>query len=290
MEITVLGFVLGLLLLALPVYAVVALKLNMVKRLLLTYGWMAVLTSLLALVLWSAISYAHVWATLLFSLLLLIASAAITAGKVPVLFGRLFFPLLAGLLAGSLVVGLYVIFVVLGIRQPFDAHIFLPVVSLLLGSTVGINLKALNTYFAGLLHHNQLYEYLMGNGATHRQAVDYFVRRCLQAALIPVLRHMSGLVWSTAPVLLLALVLSGTSVWTALAIELLYPLMVLSTSFISLFITLFIGRHYIFDDYERLRVKRAPQSPDVALATPASAPEVYGDIEAHVSDDTPANG
>ncbi len=279
MQITILGFVLGLLLLAIPVYMVSALKLNMMRRLLATYGWMAALSVLLSVVLWSAITLRQLWLTLLASVILIVVGTATIAGKSLVSFERLFVPLLAGMFAGVVVVGLYVSFLVFGVKNPFVPHIFLPVVSLLVGSAVGVNLKALNTYFSGLSLHNQLYEYLLGNGATHRQAVDYFARRCFQAALVPVLRHMSGLVWSTAQVLLIAMVLSGTPVWTALAVELLYPLLVVGTSFVSLAVTLWLGRHYLFDDYERLRMKRASQASAAAPSVQQPAPERYGDAE-----------
>ena len=44
-----------------------------------------------------------------------------------------------------------------------------------------VNYKALSVYYMGLKYHNQLYYYyLLGNGATHSEAVAYFVRRALE--------------------------------------------------------------------------------------------------------------
>lgn len=271
MEITLLGFLLGLLLLALPVYMAYALRLRMVRRLLVSFGRMMLMTALVGGMLMLVISVNQMWLTIVVGLLMMVLGAMLTASRSSIPLSRSFVPVAAGTLSSVTIIALYVLFLVFGLSNPFEVRHFIPVVGLLVGCTISVNVKALNTYYTGLAYHHQLYNYLLGNGATHHEAVDYFMRRSFQSALLSVARLMSGMVVSTAPVLLLTLVLAGTDVWTATALQVLLFVLVLSVAFTSLALTLLVGRRYLFDDYERLYGKKS--KPVAASAAAVSVPD-----------------
>ena len=44
---------------------------------------------------------------------------------------------------------------------------------------LGVNVIGLNTYYAGLRREQQLYYFLLGNGATRNEAIAPFVRQAL---------------------------------------------------------------------------------------------------------------
>ena len=44
---------------------------------------------------------------------------------------------------------------------------------------LGVNVIGLNTYYAGLRREQQLYYFLLGNGATRNEAIAPFVRQVL---------------------------------------------------------------------------------------------------------------
>lgn len=252
MEITLLGFFLGLLLLAVPSYIIYVLDLHRMRRLLTSLAIMAgsvVATGMAtyALVLWN-----NLWMTLLAGVLMVVAGAVLTIQKARLSWRQMIVPVIIGLLASVFIIGLYMLFLVMGLKNPFDAHYFVPVLGLLVGCTIGPNAHGLHIYYMGLYHHSQLYYYILGNGNTHRQATNYFLRRAFQASLNPLLWLMSGVVLTNAPVIMLALVMGGIGVVTAMALQMLLFVAVLASSFTSLFITLMVARRYTFDAYERL--------------------------------------
>lgn len=241
MTITLLGFFLGLFLLVLPIYITYALQLRLMRQLLLSLGRMAIVVASYGAIIWVAISQASVAINILLAVLLCIVSILVVVGK-----ARLEKPLIAPLFAGSLlsafVMTLYALFAVLMLKEPFEAKSLLPVMGLLTGCSAGYCARGLRTYNEGLTHHGQLYTYLMGNGATDREARRYFIRRCFQATLASMMKSMVALGLTSAPVLLYALVQCGVDVVTACVMQLLLVVLVIATSFSALSITLWMAK------------------------------------------------
>lgn len=253
MEITFWGFVLGLLLLAIPIYIIYAFDLLLLKRLLRAGCWLVLATGVLGLIIHLLITCHSVWLNILTAILLSLAAAAVVVGRSRLPLKRLYLPLAAGMAVPMLVLGAYVLFLVLSINKPLEAQTLIPVVSLMTGCSMGLVAKALRTYYMGLEHHNQLYYYLLGNGSTHHEAVRYCLRRAFQAALVPVMKRMSGMLVLTAPVLMLVMVWCGIGVFTAVACEALLFIVVMAYTLSALFLSLWLARRYAFDEYEHLK-------------------------------------
>ena len=134
---------------------------------------------------------------------------------------------------------------ILGKNTPFDARYLIPVVGLLIGNMVENNGRALATYYSGLQYHAQLYTYLLGNGATHNEAVRYFVKRALEKSAIANLANMSVVVTGMSPVLLWSMLLGGTDILTAVVFQVTMSIVMFCTSMISLLITLRIAQLFI---------------------------------------------
>ena len=184
---------------------------------------------------------------------------------------RLLLPVMAASVAPLLLVSLYVLLLVLSLKEPFDTRFFIPMLGLMVGMASGLIARALHAYYMGLAHHNELYYYLLGNGATHREAVRHFVRRGFQAALVPVMRQMSGMFLTTAPALRRGLVVSGAGVWTAALLEVVVLLAVTVYALTTFWLAILLSRRYAFDEYERLRPMKKGEAP-VAPTSPV-APE-----------------
>ena len=151
-----------------------------------------------------------------------------------------------------MVIGLYVLLAALNLRNPLEVRFFVPVMGLLIGSMTGSNAQALSTYYTGLLHHDSLYYYLLGNGASKGEAVAWFVRRALERTILPYAKHMATLAVGTTPLVLWALLLSGTGVIEAVGLQVLLLVAAFCASVVSLVVTLYVARRYAFDEYERL--------------------------------------
>lgn len=78
-----------------------------------------------------------------------------------------------------MLVGLYFLGFVLKLDNIFSAQYFIPVFGIIMGNMLGVNVIGLNTYYAGLRREQQLYYFLLGNGATRNEAIAPFVRQAL---------------------------------------------------------------------------------------------------------------
>lgn len=271
MNISVLGLVLGLLLLALPIYIIYAFDLRLMRRLLKSLAMMAVMVSSFGAITALLMTCNILWVNLLVGVALALLSSVVVVLRSGLRQRRLLLPVMAASVAPLLLVSLYVLLLVLSLKEPFDTRFFIPMLGLMVGMASGLIARALHAYYMGLAHHNELYYYLLGNGATHREAVRHFVRRGFQAALVPVMRQMSGMFLTTAPALMLGLVMSGVGVWTAALLEVVVLLAVTGYALTTFWLAILLSRRYAFDEYERLRPMKKGEAP-VAPTSPV-APE-----------------
>ena len=242
MNISSLGIVFGALLAALPIFIIVRFRLNLMRNFLVSLLRMIVSVALLAALMALATWANSITLSIVLSLAICLFTALTTTVKARLKLQRNFLPIAAGSLAGILVVGFYFIFLVIGTRDPFTINFYIPVIGLLAGGITSANTKALIAYSDGLVHHGQLYNYLLGNGCTQRQALDYFVRRSLRAAILSVSKRMSRLVMIEAPVAFFVALMGNLSILTAAALQVLLMLATASASVVSVFVTLTIER------------------------------------------------
>ena len=271
MNISVLGLVLGLLLLALPIYIIYAFDLRLMRRLLKSLAMMAVMVSAFGAITALLMTCNILWVNLLVGVALALLSSVVVVLRSGLRQRRLLLPVMAASVAPLLLVSLYVLLLVHSLKEPFDTRFFIPMLGLMVGMASGLIARALHAYYMGLAHHNELYYYLLGNGATHREAVRHFVRRGFQAALVPVMRQMSGMFLTMAPALMLGLVMSGVGVWTAALLEVVVLLAVTVYALTTFWLAILLSRRYAFDEYERLRPMKKGEAP-VAPTSPV-APE-----------------
>lgn len=273
MNISVLGLVLGLLLIALPVYIIYAFDLRVMRRLLKSLAMMAVVVSAFGAVTALLITYNVLWVNVLVAVVLALLSSVVVVLRSGLRQRRLLLPVMAASVVPLLFVSLYVLLLVLSLKKPFDTRFFIPMLGLMVGMASGLIARALRAYYIGLEHHNELYYYLLGNGATHREAVRHFMRRGFQAALVPVMKQMSGMFLTTAPTLMLGLVMSGVGVWTAVILEVVVLLAVMVYALTTFWLAILLSRRYAFDEYERLRPMKKGEAP-VAPTTPVASEQV----------------
>lgn len=271
MNISVLGLVLGLLLIALPIYIIYAFDLRVMRRLLKSLAMMAVVVLAFGAVTALLITYNVLWVNVLVAVVLALLSSVVVVLRSGLRQRRLLLPVMAASVVPLLFVSLYVLLLVLSLKKPFDTRFFIPMLGLMVGMASGLIARALRAYYIGLEHHNELYYYLLGNGATHREAVRHFMRRGFQAALVPVMKQMSGMFLTTAPTLMLGLVMSGVGVWTAALLEVVVLLAVTVYALTTFWLAILLSRRYAFDEYERLRPMKKGEAP-VAPTSPV-APE-----------------
>lgn len=271
MSITVWGILLGSLLLAIPVYVIYRFKLKIINRVLAAVCRMVLVVFATALLAYTTIKLNSVGFSIVAFLLLVSVSSILVVRKSGLKPTKLLIPVMGGMLLTTSVIGFYVLFFVLGLKNPFVPQYFLPVMGLIAFGMISVNARALQIYYMGLKNHSQLYYYLLGNGSNHYEAVSYLLRRCLQASIVSSTRQLSRIVMVSAPVLMFGMMLGGAGVVDAAVCQVLFMIVVMASSIGAVIVTLLVARQGSFDEYERLKpvFKNHPEPASNSSASPS---------------------
>ena len=271
MSITVWGILLGSLLLAIPVYVIYRFKLKIINRVLAAVCRMVLVVFAKALMVYTIIKLNSIGFSIVAFLLLVSVSSILVVRKSGLKPTKLLIPVMGGMLLTTSVIGFYVLFFVLGLKNPFVPQYFLPVMGLIAFGMISVNARALQIYYMGLKNHSQLYYYLLGNGSNHYEAVSYLLRRCLQASIVSSTRQLSRIVMVSAPVLMFGRMLGGAGVVDAAVCQVLFMIVVMASSIGAVIVTLLVARQGSFDEYERLKpvFKNHPEPASNSSASPS---------------------
>lgn len=117
---------------------------------------------------------------------------------------------------------------------------------------LGVNVIGLNTYYAGLRREQQLYYFLLGNGATRNEAIAPFVRQALIKAFSPGIANMAVTGLVALPGTMIGQILGGSSPHVAIKYQIMIVVITVVVSMLSLMMTIFLASQKSFDSYGRL--------------------------------------
>lgn len=164
---------------------------------------------------------------------------------------RYIIPTSIGIIASSLIIGSLAMYAILGGESLLHKYV-VPFNALLIINMASVTGKTLYTYCSGLRYHHQLYNFLLGNGATHNEAVDYFFRRAVARATAVATRNLSGFI-SLSVVVFVTMMLCGIEPFTALTKGIVILITIYSSAFLAAIIALWFTRRYSFDRYSGLK-------------------------------------
>lgn len=257
MNITLIGFLLGMLLLALPLALMHRYGLRIsTGRALSAIVRMVVYVGIVGGAMYTLQKHGGVGMSLLFVLVLIVLSSVTAILRSRLSLRVMFVPVTAAVAVSVVVTGVWLLLAAFGTGALVSPRFFLPVAGILSGVTITVCADSLSAYYDGLRHHNQLYFYLLGNGATHAEALDAFVRRALEKAVVPGLSQMATMVVGTSPVIMWTVVMCGSGALEAAAFQLLVMAAVFCASVLSVLLAVTLTRRYMFDEYSRLKPLR----------------------------------
>ena len=254
MNVSFLGISIVILLLCIPAYIIFTYKLNLLNKFAMSVVKMFAYMVLTGVFLYYISLWNSVLINILWMIFMAVIAAIISVSKARLSMNKLFFPSFVGALSVVIVMGLAILFAVFSFKNMFDARYMIPIAGFLAGSMIESNSKSLETYYAGLKNHNAIYYYLLGNGATHNQAVSYFVKRALERSMIPTLSKMAYILLGVTPLVLWSMMLAGTTVIDAVFFQILILSAMLAAAPVSLLITLALARGYFFVAYGQLKI------------------------------------
>ena len=117
-----------------------------------------------------------------------------------------------------------------------------------MGNMLSSNVIALNTYYSGLKREQQLYRYLLGNGATRQEAQAPFIKQAIIKSFSPLIANIAV----ALPGTMIGQILGGSSPNVAIKYQMMIMVITFTASMLSLMITISLASRRSFDAYGKL--------------------------------------
>lgn len=113
------------------------------------------------------------------------------------------------------------------------------------------NVIALNTYYSGLKREQQLYRYLLGNGATRQEAQAPFIKQAIIKSFSPLIANIAVMGLVALPGTMIGQILGGAvRMWLSNTVMIM--VITFTASMLSLMITISLASRRSFDAYGKL--------------------------------------
>jgi len=162
-------------------------------------------------------------------------------------------PVMGGMLGSLIFTSMIVVIAVLKCRNPLQANVFIPLSLMLIGCMIYTNWQGLAAYYMGLIHRGELYKHLIGNGATHAEALRFFVRRAMEKVCLRSVKQTFATMLALSAAFVFATSFSEMTVFQAVCLLIVLVCAGFCASVLSLLLTLLIARKYSFDEYGQLK-------------------------------------
>lgn len=165
----------------------------------------------------------------------------------------LWMPVFAGFLLTALLIGFYFLGVVVRLDNVFSSRYFIPIMGVLLGNMLSVNIIALDTYYGRLHREQQLYYYLLGNGATRFEATAPFLRAAVVKAFTPCIANLAVMGVVSLPGTMIGQILGGSEPGVSVRYQMMIVVITVASSMLSLMLTVVLSAPRAFDEYGCLR-------------------------------------
>ena len=247
-DISYLSLLTGLLLLIIPVFYLWKFKTGLLKATLIGTARMIVQLFLIGMYL----KYLFLWNNFLWVIIMIFVAGQTALSRTGLKRKILLIPISVGFLCSVVLVGMYFIGIVLQLDNVFSAQYFIPIFGILMGNMLSSNVIALNTYYSGLKREEQLYCYLLGNGATRQEAQAPFIRQAIIKAFSPLIANIAVMGLVALPGTMIGQILGGSSPNVAIKYQMMIMVITFTASMLSLMITISLASRKSFDAYGRL--------------------------------------
>ena len=243
----------GLLLLGIPMYFLGRYKTGLVKATALAALRMIVQLLLIGVYLRFLFEWDNPWVNGLWVVVMTAVAAETALTRTRLKRSILMIPVTLAFLTTVALVGFYFLGFVLRLDNIFSAQYFIPVFGIIMGNMLGVNVMGLNTYYSGLQRERQLYDYLLGNGATRFEATAPFVRQALVKAFSPGIANMAVTGLVALPGTMIGQILGGSQPNVAIKYQIMIIVITTASSMLSLVMTITLASRKSFDAFGRLR-------------------------------------
>ena len=252
-DISYVSLLVGLLLLLIPIYYIWRYETKLVKAICVGAVRMVVQMLFIGVYLRYLFEWDNPIVNLLWVCVMVYIAAETALSRTKVRRGVLMMPLIVGFIVASILVGLYFLGIVLGLNNVFSAQYFIPIMGILLGNMLTVNVIAVGTFYSTLQREQNLYYYLLGNGASRGDALQPFVRQAIVKSFSPTIANMAVMGLVSLPGTMIGQILGGSTPDVAIKYQIMIVVITMSASMLSLIMAISLSAKRAFDGFGRLK-------------------------------------
>lgn len=192
------------------------------------------------------------WINCLWVLIMIFIAAETAVTRTRVKRKILMIPLVVGFVVASILIGLYFLGIVLQLNNIFNAQYFIPIMGILLGNMLTVNVIAVGTFYSTLQREQNLYYFLLGNGASQGEALTPFIRQAISKSFSPTIANMAVMGLVSLPGTMIGQILGGSTPDVAIKYQIMIVVVTMSASMLSLIIAIRLSVKNAFDGYGRM--------------------------------------
>lgn len=251
-DISYISLAVGLLLLIIPLFYLWKFKTGLVQATIIGTARMIVQLFLIGIYLKYLFLWDNPWINFLWVIIMIFIASQTALSRTQLKRKILFIPVSIGFFCSVICIGMYFIGIVLRLENIFTAQYFIPIFGILMGNMLSSNVIALNTYYSGLKREQQLYRYLLGNGATRAEAQAPFIKQAIIKAFSPLIANIAIMGLVALPGTMIGQILGGSSPNVAIKYQMMIMVITFTASMLSLMITISLASRKSFDAYGKL--------------------------------------
>lgn len=243
----------GLLLLLIPIYYIWRYETKLLKSICVGAVRMVVQMLFIGVYLRYLFEWNNPVVNCLWVLVMVYIAAETAIARTRVRRGILMLPLIVGFVVACVLIGLYFLGIVLQLNNVFSAQYFIPIMGILLGNMLSVNVIAVGTFYSTLQREQNLYYCLLGNGASRGEALQPFMRQAIVKAFSPAIANMAVMGLVSLPGTMIGQILGGSTPNVAIKYQIMIVVVTMSASMLSLVLAIRLSAKRAFDGYGRMR-------------------------------------
>ena len=246
-DISITSLLLGVILMAIPIYFLWKYYTGIVKSTINAVLRMIVQMFIVGLYLKYLFLWDNPWLNVLWLIIMVFVASETSLKRTNLKRNMLMLPLIIGFFTASILIGVYFLGIILKLDNIFDAQYFIPIFGILMGNMLGVNVIGLNTFYYNLQREKSYYYFLLGNGATIDEAITPFVKRALVHSFSPAIANMAVMGLVALPGTMIGQILGGSTPDVAIKYQMMIIVITNSASMLSLMTTLNLSKRVTFD-------------------------------------------
>jgi len=239
--------------LLIPLFFLWRLRTGLVKAMLVATLRMIVQLAFISIYLRYLFEWNNPWVNMLWVIIMALIATHTTVSRTSLPRSIAAVPVFVGMFVAAVLVGGYTLAVVMGLDNVFAAQYFIPIMGILFGNMLGVNVVALSTFYRDLQHGQAAYYYYLGNGLSRFDALLPFLREGVVKSFSPCIANMAVMGIVALPGTMIGQILGGQSPGIAVQYQLVITVITLVASMVSLMLAVWLSSRRAFDEWGRLR-------------------------------------